>query len=329
MEQQFEGVDAKVVKHIFNNIDEDRLYTMLQKKIKCDIPEDATAKDIIQLAVSNVERIGARELFGLLGKIDAETYCEAFGIPLREEGQTTTKNYLAKALSDRVGEKGISAALKGVKDSTIISILEVLDVNSKRDVKGVLEDIIREIGIQIFLGKMSAETLNEVCADLNINYENESVNLLVTAIITGKVPEKKEVPKLSPKKPSKTKPALKRGVTGADIFQHYFKPELQEYCRENDLKISGTTKELIDRILDHLDETTDTKENKNANWQITKKEKEKEKAKAKEEKEKEKEEEKKKEEKENEKEKEKEKEKETTTTKKSSTEKKKTSKVKK
>lgn len=83
MEQQFVGVDVKVIKHIFNNINEDRLYEMLYKKIKCDIPEEATAKDIIQLAVRNVERIGVKELFGLLGKIDVEEYCEAFGIPLK------------------------------------------------------------------------------------------------------------------------------------------------------------------------------------------------------------------------------------------------------
>jgi len=260
--QNFVGLDTNATKHIFNTIDESRLETMLGR-VKQDIPEQATKKQLVQLAIATAEGYGVKELMQFIGKIDAEDYCNAFNVPPRGEGQPTTKNYLSKKLVERVRDEGLAKAFKSADEAHIISILELLDISKKKDVKGYLEDIVREMGVQIFLGKLSAELLNEVCSDLSIRFESNSVTQLVSAITTGKAPEKKEAPKLSPKKPSKTKPALKKGVKAVDIYQHYFKGELQLYCRENDLKVSGTSKELIERIIEHLE--GEGKENKNAN----------------------------------------------------------------
>jgi len=57
-------------------------------------------------------------------------------------------------------------------------------------------------------------------------------------------------------------------VKAADIYQHYLKGELQDYCRDNDLKVSGTSKELIERIVEHLE--GDGKENKSVNKPVSK-----------------------------------------------------------
>jgi len=259
--QNFHGLDASAAKHIFNTIDDDRLTEMLIK-VKQDIPDDAAKKQIVQLALSAAEGYGIKELFQAVGKIDVEDYCNAFDIPTRDE-QPTTKNYLTKKLVEKVQEDGLAKALKGADEGHVSAILELLDITKKKDVKGYFEDIVREMGVQLFLGKMTAELLNAVCSDLKIRFESQSVTQLVTAIIAGKAPEKREAPKLSPKKPSKTKPVLKKGVKAVDVYQHYLKGELQDYCRENDLKVSGTSKELIDRIIEHLE--SDGKENTNAN----------------------------------------------------------------
>jgi hypothetical protein len=51
----------------------------------------------------------------------------------------------------------------------------------------------------------------------------------------------------------KKAPAIKKGVSYQDLFQWYPLPDLVEYCRENELKVSGTKPEVIKRILAFLD----------------------------------------------------------------------------
>jgi hypothetical protein len=80
--QNFQGLDASAAKHIFNTIDDDRLQEMLIK-VKQDIPEQATKKQIVQIAMNSAEGYGIKELLQAIGKIDVEDYCNAFGIPTR------------------------------------------------------------------------------------------------------------------------------------------------------------------------------------------------------------------------------------------------------
>jgi hypothetical protein len=52
---------------------------------------------------------------------------------------------------------------------------------------------------------------------------------------------------------SKKKPKLEEGVTYADVYQWYYLAELQEFARKRELKVSGTKRELILRILAFLE----------------------------------------------------------------------------
>jgi len=80
----------------------------------------------------------------------------------------------------------------------------------------------------------------------------ESKSRIVDALINLEAPEhvssqREEV------KVSKKKPKIAQGVHYQDLFSWYMFADLEEYCRENNLKVSGTKPQLIRRILAFLD----------------------------------------------------------------------------
>jgi len=77
--------------------------------------------------------------------------------------------------------------------------------------------------------------------------------VLIEAIITNEVIQKQEKKKKKVQKVSKTKPDLVKGVEYQDVFQHYYLEELVEFAKKNGLKVSGTKKELIQRIIAWLE----------------------------------------------------------------------------
>jgi len=89
--------------------------------------------------------------------------------------------------------------------------------------------------------------------DLNLKCQTDSRIAILDAIATqtaAKQPQTKEVKEIVF---SKEKKEIKKGITFQDIFQHYNLDEIQLWAKENGLKVSGTKKVLIDRILAYLE----------------------------------------------------------------------------
>jgi len=61
---------------------------------------------------------------------------------------------------------------------------------------------------------------------------------------------KKKVEKPSEKKPDK----IAKGISAADLQQHYYLKDLQDYCKAQSLPTTGSKRVLIKRILEHLEE---------------------------------------------------------------------------
>jgi len=108
------------------------------------------------------------------------------------------------------------------------------------------------VGIKNLLNRLSDEKLEVICKELKLKGSNgASRQRLLDAISTRSNVEH------APKKIKEIifsikKPKIRIGVTYQDLFQHYYNPELTDYCKKNDLTCTGSKKILINRILAHL-----------------------------------------------------------------------------
>jgi hypothetical protein len=106
---------------------------------------------------------------------------------------------------------------------------------------------------------------------LNIPKERTQITLLVSpaAEPKNKKPiialtdsedsdEELNTPTKTPSTPSNSeKPPIELGITFDEVFQYYWLPELKEWCKRHQLKTSGTQREVIQRILKHLEAPDD------------------------------------------------------------------------
>eukprot|EP01132_Coremiostelium_polycephalum_P005111 gene5111-6362_t len=144
-------------------------------------------------------------------------------------------------------------------EEEVIIYGKYLNTEVSTDQKAIA-DIVEEIclkGIEIFLHDFDLNVLAHMCTCLGygqpgtpeceFNPLNETQ--MVYIIMNDSLPAKKETQKKKKIKISKTKPELKSGVKFHDVFQWYGFEELREFCKDNKIKVSGTKREVIIRIL--------------------------------------------------------------------------------
>ena len=54
-------------------------------------------------------------------------------------------------------------------------------------------------------------------------------------------------------KPSKKKPEIRKGINAVDLNSWFYSKDLSSYCEKKGIPDKGTKRELVKRILDHLD----------------------------------------------------------------------------
>jgi len=123
---------------------------------------------------------------------------------------------------------------------------------SKKHVEGLITKI-DEFGLENALSTLSLPELADLAHALKLKVSsNTSSNAFITAIMSGK-DQKTEKKKAEVQTPSKTKPKIAKGVTKADLQQHFYREELATYCKENGLSHSGHKSALINHIINHLE----------------------------------------------------------------------------
>ncbi|KAK5578009.1 hypothetical protein RB653_002959 [Dictyostelium firmibasis] len=201
---------------------------------------------------AHCQKLGVKSYLEQMSHANLTTLYASIRTPLAEGEKDVKKNkiFLTKRITISVTHdfNGYFEDLSG-EDAKIFHAM----TNSK-----ISEKIIEEItlvGLEIFLFTVQAKVLSELCTNFEYDVQSNNPTLMVTSILMGSVPPKKET---QPKKKitfSKTKPkSLKKGLTYHDIFQHYYVNELSEFCRKHEMKVSGNKKDLINRILRFLNE---------------------------------------------------------------------------
>eukprot|EP00761_Pharyngomonas_kirbyi_P011299 gb/GECH01011324.1/.p1 GENE.gb/GECH01011324.1/~~gb/GECH01011324.1/.p1 ORF type:complete len:320 (+),score=81.65 gb/GECH01011324.1/:1-960(+) len=142
----------------------------------------------------------------------------------------------------------------------------------------MMEALIEEVSIagarELFNG-MTKDYLLDCAHELKIKTTGSKTDL-INRVLAKAFPVLKSEPASSSKqtsKPEVEKVPIKKGISRDELFQSYYLPELKEYCKKEGIKISGTRKQLADRILKYLSGETETvkaggkkKRRKRADW---------------------------------------------------------------
>ncbi|KAN0036625.1 hypothetical protein ACTFIV_001927 [Dictyostelium citrinum] len=217
------------------------------------IPVESIKRSVYEASLtSHCQRLGLKSYLEQMSHSNLTTLYTSIRQPLAEGEKDIKKNkiFLTKRITTAVTEdfNAYFDQLSG-EDAQIFHAMTSSKIPSK-----IVEELTL-VGLEIFLFTVQAKVLSEICAEFKYDVQSNNPTLMVTSILMGAVPPKKET---QPKKKitfSKTKPkSLKKGLTYHDIFQHYYVDELSEFCRKHGMKISGNKKELINRILRFLND---------------------------------------------------------------------------
>jgi len=242
-------------KEIFNAFPGDSLVQMIkQEKISGVDVTDSKSKLVEAIAIY-VEDLGTTQVVSRLSLVDLETLCEPLNID--HEGNNVTKTVLQKRLKEKICEMGIQEFLKNHTDEkTILFFLEAHGVAQAGDKFNnqvqLASNLIIESGATAFISRFDVRFLQDLMEDMNLKCSTTSKNKIVDAII-HRTSAKAEVVQKEEIVFSEKKLTIAEGITYQDIFQHYYLEEIQDWCRANGLKVSGTKAVVIKRILAYFD----------------------------------------------------------------------------
>jgi len=231
--------------------------TELAKYKKNLIPEKSTKTAMVDTLVDAIEEEAAKQFVAGLKLEELQDVHEVLDID-HGSNNPNSKSVLSKRLIEAIAEVGIESFLEE-NEKLVVSFAKLLeiptkDVSDEKLTKSIVAEF-KLLGTKSLFGKASLDFLQEACRSMKLKSSHTSRDVLIDEIVlqTSIAPAKKDKKK-STTKASKTKQPIKSGVTYEDLFQHYYLEELQDYCRDNDLKISGTKRMVIKRILESLEE---------------------------------------------------------------------------
>jgi len=232
----------------------DLLQIAQQEGLKVDIKDNKSK--LLEAICLEIEDIGIKQITAQMKKVELEEITEPLNI---DHGKNSiTKTVLRKRLVEIMEKEGPEEFFKKhTKVDSLISIIKALNVDpvstsSKEKLVIQATTLVNLTGFQTFFGRFDTNFLQHIMEQLNLKCETDSKPKIVYALATQSA-AKKENRQKEDVSYSKKKLAIRKGISYQDIYQHYLKDELVSFCRENEMKVTGSKKEVINRILAYLD----------------------------------------------------------------------------
>jgi len=245
----------KTASRIFDGISEDNLCKIVRQE---GIPMEESTKrsQLVDQLSLKVEEVGVKQITSLLSQVQLEEIVAPLKID-HDVNNPKHKVVLRKRLVERIMKEGVQEFMSEYMDEAklqeFVRVLQEVPVSDKKkELVTQVTRLVHGVGIQTFLNRFDTPFLKVIMKDLKLKCTTESKNKIVLAIATQTSARTETVSK-DPIIFSKSKKPIKQGLSYQDIFQHYNLEELVEWCRENELKVSGTKPEVIRRILSFLD----------------------------------------------------------------------------
>jgi len=165
------------------------------------------------------------------------------------------KQVLVKRIHEEIEKVGPKEYLGKFKSDELEPLLHTLDLAlpSKSKYVDALVEEANEIGLENWFSSFPVRKLQEFADASGLTVNSTSVEVLIDSILKHENHEPPKKKKARAEKPSKKKPAIKKGITKVDLNTHFYREELMEYCKEHGLRTQGNKKDFIIRILAHVE----------------------------------------------------------------------------
>jgi hypothetical protein len=253
--------------------------------------EEKSKKAIASQLVDNAHDSGVKILIAELSKMELEGIfsselnltlsgaIEPLNVDFGAEITNPKKVVLSKRLFEQISKLGVNKFLSSHAPNDIIlrfaELLEVeLDKKQKNlDDEDIKKEVVKQItdsvyffGFRSLLENLDIPTLQDLAKEYGLKGTTNTKSKLIYALATQT--NIKDLPSFNPSAAAATeewmeqaakaankekRPAIKNGVSYHDMYQLYLLEELVDWCRDNGLKVSGTKKEVINRILAYFD----------------------------------------------------------------------------
>jgi hypothetical protein len=173
------------------------------------------------------------------------------------------KSVLIEILTEKIPEYGVERFFKDQKRAVLLECCKVIDdledyskeelkEFSKDDfVEGIMQNIYT-FGLQNLFSAFTITELKLFCVDCQLTVRSSSKEVLLDCLI-----EQKDFRKAKKKSVQKTKltekPKIKKGVKAIDLKSWFLRSELEDWCRKKGIKVGGSKKDIVERIILYLD----------------------------------------------------------------------------
>jgi len=202
---------------------------------------------------------GITKLVERLRKGELDVINEECALPKREKENKENKDsapVLRKRLRDVIDVDGLPKLLESCNKKALEQFCSALDLNAKdtQQTRDAIINEVRAIGLRNYVSKCDTNYLCDCIKAQGFKVKSGAtrksvVDAFIYQINADEVPEPKDEEKIS-----RHKPDIKKGVSGADLFQWYNVDELIDYCKEKEITISKRKKKyIIEDIIIYLE----------------------------------------------------------------------------
>jgi len=247
----------KTPRQIFSSFNDVKLLEYIAESRNMEVGEKSKNKLITELS----EHVSSLGLFVLLNYIKQDhlkllsQYCH-WG---KRDKTPTNKATLAKKIHDAMEEDSPTRFLQNVQPKHFLEILKFLEteIPDSKDKDKMVETFLSladEMGLEKFFSSFPVSKLKEFIKTCGLRIDSESLDPLLTCLIEQES-IKARFKNKNNETPSKNQPIIDSNISVVDLHTHYFREELAEWCKLNDLNSNGSKKELVDRIRRKFDDT--------------------------------------------------------------------------
>jgi len=173
-----------------------------------------------------------------------------------EDGKRLARSVIRKQIAQKIQEETPQKFIENLDTRVQEQVLNLL-VEDKPNKSKYVETIVEQIdsmGLENALSSLSLEELQLLAKAHKLKVQSAtSINSYIEALLTGEDQKKQKSKEKKVGEPSKKKPDIKKGISKVDLRQHYYREELVNYCKENNLPSTGHVTTIINRIVDHLE----------------------------------------------------------------------------